>query len=207
MQLGPEDIVAEHPFTHPDHITGDLNVMRHMVDRLCEVLADPQLHSHWPQSLIVKRPQPDQWQHRMVIVQPIRLQRARHLTVVGFFGHKRRNVDPAQVIHPLDQLLVEELPEHPGLLSYSSLELEHGDYGNLVLFADDDAKNHWSTSKMHAQAVELAPGYYSNVRLYNGRLPAGILGSHTLSLTTVKYYDYETNPCWRAVRTIHVKTE
>jgi hypothetical protein len=81
--------------------------------------------------------------------------------------------------------------------------LANGDYGNLVLFTDEKARDHWSTSQAHAQAVRsLAPSYYLSVRIYNGRLPDGIINSSKLHLTRAKYYDYCSQPMWRAVREI-----
>src|SRR5512132_2810054 len=68
-----------------------------------------------------------------------------------------------------DDELIREFPAHPGILSYSSLEVGGGDWGNLILVAGDDAREHWRTSERHAHAVrELAPRHYTDVRLHVG---------------------------------------
>jgi hypothetical protein len=77
------------------------------------------------------------------------------------------------------------------------------DCGNLVLFGHDAAINHWGHSQAHMKAVyELSPSYYDSVRLYNGRLPLGLMVSNLLHITRIKYYDYSAVPLWRALREI-----
>ena len=122
------------------------------------------------------------------------------LSIVGFFGQKRFDGDVA-LVNERDRLLAQEMENHPGLISYSSLELTNGDYANCVLFVDEAAKNHWGTSPVHAQVVrELSPCYYYSVRLYNGLLTGDLCQRPELQLTCAKYYDYSCQPAWRALR-------
>lgn len=122
------------------------------------------------------------------------------LVFVGFFGQRRRNVTVAR-INLLDEDLLAELAQQPGVLAYYTLELADSDYGNLVLFDSEEAKRHWSSSQLHIDAVrELAPAYYSSVRIHNGTVPGGLLSDTPLLIERTKYYDYDQPQPWRAVR-------
>lgn len=196
VALGPADIVSDRPFTHPDHTIADLNVLRYMIDRLGLILEYPNLYGGLPQPLRLQQPAA----HRLVIAQPDRLETLDQLTVIGFFGEKRPDADPV-LTDEFDSILIDEFPQHPDLLSYSTLALKAGNFGNLVLFANSGATQHWSRSKAHAQAAgKLAPSYYASVRIYNGLLPDGIKNSKTLHIVRVKYFDYQSAPLWQAVR-------
>jgi hypothetical protein len=201
VHLAPTDVIASRPFTHPEHIRTDMDVMRYLTDQLCLVIEQPRLYTHRPFPVVLNRPEANGRKKRLVIVRSQALQAAGPLMIVGFFGQKRRRADPTP-LDPMDEILIEELPQHPGLLSYNTLELESGNFGNLVVFAHAEAKKHWSKSKSHEQAVRLAPDYYASIRIYNGLLPDGIRVSRTLSLTSVKYYDYGHEFPWRAERKI-----
>jgi hypothetical protein len=125
-----------------------------------------------------------------------------NLTVVGFFGQKRPNADIRPLIQA-DSKFEGEFLKHHGLLSLSTLRLTNGDFGNLVLFSDPAAKEHWSNSPLHRDLVALiSPRYYRSVRLNNGVLPRGLESPHELRLVRTKYLDYRTSPPWRAVREI-----
>jgi hypothetical protein len=123
--------------------------------------------------------------------------------VVGFFGQKR----PAADVRPLikaDKLFEYEFNNHSGLLSLSTVRLADGDFGNLVLFTDPEAKDNWNYSDLHYQLVsEISPPYYKSVRLNNAVLPEGLAAPGDLRLTRVKYLDYNTDPPWRAVRSFN----
>lgn len=199
VYLKAEEIVETRPFTHPDHIIHDRNTLRYMLNQVCLLLEYPQPVPH---TVLFTRSHDGDWFHRLILPQPEQLRCQKPLIVVGFFGQRRENAD-RELIREFEQILLAEIEEHPGLLSYSTMALANGDYGNLVLFANQKARDHWSTSQAHAQAVNvLSPSYYWSVRIYNGRLPDGITHSSDLSLTRVKYYDYRSQPMWRAVREI-----
>ena len=94
-------------------------------------------------------------------------------------------------------MLFSEMRKHEGLLSYSSLELTNGDYGNCVIFANEAAKDNWGYSKVHAEAVDdLSPLYYKSVRLYNGIISGNVFDFYRLKLTIAKYFDYSESPAW-----------
>jgi hypothetical protein len=204
--LEPMEIVAERPFTHPSHTTNDLSALRYMIDQLCLLLSEPGRYAQQPPPVTLYQSEANGRQHRFVMAQPEQLQIPnRPLTVVGFFGQKRKRISVSltPLMAAMDQALREEFPNHPELFSYSTLELADEDCGNLVLFAHDAAIDYWGRSQAHMRAVyELSPSYYDSVRLYNGRLPLGLMVSNLLHLSRIKYYDYSSVPLWRAVREI-----
>ena len=119
-----------------------------------------------------------------------------------FFGQSRSqaNIELAQ---EFDKTLLQEIPQHEGLISYSTMLLKDSNYANLVLFTSETAQMGWSRSEAHAKAVyELSPGYYHSIRIYNGRLPHGIQQSDALTLHKARYFDYDQTPMWRGVRVI-----
>ncbi|MFQ5400577.1 MAG: hypothetical protein ACE5E7_13390 [Anaerolineae bacterium] len=197
--LQAKEIVRARPFTDPDHIANDRNTLRYMLTQLCLLLEYPY---RIPRTVLFTRSEDDEWFHRLVLPRPEQLRVQKPVTVVGFFGQRREKAN-LELAHEFDRILIAEIDDHPGLLSYSTMALAGGNYGNLVLFANRNARNHWSTSQAHAQAVNmLAPGYYRSVRIYNGRLPDGIANSRGLRLTRAKYFDYCSDPLWQAVREI-----
>jgi hypothetical protein len=120
--------------------------------------------------------------------------------VVGFFGQKRPHADIQPLIRA-DKRFQEQFHHHPGLLSLSTVRLPDGDFGNLVLFTDPEAKDKWNYSQVHRELVsKISPPYYQTIRLNNGVLPDGLAAPGDLRLIRVKYLDYSENPPWRAVR-------
>jgi hypothetical protein len=202
--LGPTEQVREHPFANPEHIPGDLNTLRHMVDQIHRLLQSPHLYGHHSRPLAIHRPDLDKWTYRLVISNPEQLAAGlvagEEMTFVGFLGQRREDANLA-LAGEFDNMLIAEIPHHPGLLSYSTMALICGNFCNLVLFTNEQVKAHWSKSQAHAQAVgKLAPEYYLSVRLYNGILPHGVADSQSLYLTKIKYYSYQATPWWHAVR-------
>lgn len=201
IHLDPADVLAERPFTDLRHTQPDLQTLRFMVTCAWMALELPSgAPSDRGRPFILHQPTPDNWTHRLVITQPERLRRHKPLTVVGFFGLKsaRANVALAQ---ELDRQLLPELTAHADLLAYVSVCLPTGNFANLVLFASPEGKAQWGQSEKHSLAVRvLTPDYYAAVRLYNGDLPGGVAAGETLRLALVKYYDYGSQPLWRAVR-------
>ncbi|MEM7029251.1 MAG: hypothetical protein AAF629_06775 [Chloroflexota bacterium] len=196
LNLGPNDIVMERPFTHPSHTFSDMYVLRYIIDQLCLTV---QQYSAPP--TVIHQTEPDGRPLRLVILQPDFLNHLQDLAVVGFFGHKQAGVSFDRLDH-MDEQLIDELPHHTGLLSYCTLRLHGDSSANLVLFAHSDAKATWGTSDIHSQAVHLAPYHYASVRIYNGQLSEGVHNSGTLRVTTARYFDYQSNPFWRATRQV-----
>jgi hypothetical protein len=202
--LSGNEWVQQRPFTHPDHIQADQHTLRHIAGQLHLLLSSPDLNptAQPPYTILLNHSDDGDWFHRIVLAAPERLRRHRPLTIVGFFGQKQETVD-SNIVHKFDRTLIAEIPQHPGLLSYSSMALEQGNYANLVIFSDGAARDHWSTSQAHVQAVQqLSPDFYRTVTIYNGRLSQGINHHQELTVVRVKYYDYQCQPRWQAVREI-----
>ena len=121
------------------------------------------------------------------------------LTTIGFFGQPRDGVDHAP-IHQLETAIVETLEEVPGLLSYYNLELPQRRFGNLVLCAAPDVPVRWRAHDVHRLAVALAPRQYHSARLHNGTVRSQLLGDAELVVLRTRYYDFDSEPAWLAVR-------
>jgi len=137
--------------------------------------------------------------HRVVILEREPLLADAELAFVGFFGHRRVEADPTP-LQEIDIELIQEFLDHPHVLSYCSLELADGNWANMVLLRSADGIERWRGSRKHAYvARELAPLYYTGIRIHNGVLPDGLASPH-LSLLCTKYYDFQGPELWRAIR-------
>lgn len=202
VHLTPTDILPERPFTHPQQIPEDLATLRYMARQLCLTLENPHMLADTPQTILFNTPGKSSWIHRLVLANPQLFFRPGSILVVGFFGQSRSQANIA-LAQEFDKTLLQEIPQHEGLISYSTMMLNDGNYANLILFSDEGAQVAWSRSEAHAKAVfELSPGYYFSVRIYNGRLPEGIQQHNQLHLHRARYFDYTTNPLWRGVRSL-----
>lgn len=201
IKLGPDEAVEGRPDFDPSHSAEDLQRMRAMAHQLVETYEDPKLCDFSARMGPVCQSDPKGRHFRIYYIRPELLFNRKPLTVVGFFGLKRPGAD----IHPLiqaDKLFEREFPHHPGLLSLSTVRLPDGNFGNLVLFTDPDAKDSWNHSQPHQDLVmRISPPYYRAIRLNNGVLPDGLAVPDSLRLTRVRYIDYAAKPTWRALRT------
>lgn len=203
-QFAPGDICPKRAFTHPAHTASDLRQIRYMLQRLSQVVhtlltnQNPNRFDIQSHELI----EPDGRHHRIIPIRPEKMMNAINLTVVGFFGQKNIYSDGV-AIASRDKMLFDEMHKHPGLYSYSSLEMTNGDYGNCVLFADEEAKNNWGYSQIHTEAVDvLSPQFYTSIRLYNGIIPGQVHDFYRLKLHLVKYFDYSVKPTWLGARVL-----
>jgi hypothetical protein len=197
IQMQFDELVTERPFTHPDHISKDREIMTYMAVRVCAVLETHFNVLQDGQSIIIN--ESDGRGHRFFVPRPTDLSHAKRVFVVGFFGQRRKGMSTDH-FGDLDDLLVEILPTLEEILSYSTLELPGGDFGNLVLLLFEEIKSKWMEGDAHRKAVDLSPGYYRSIRINNGVFPEGILFTNLLQITRVKYYDYQQDPPWKAVR-------
>ncbi len=198
--LEVEEIVEGRPFTNPVHSQQDLATMRYMAQQLVDTYDDPVVCDFGPGKKPVCQSDPLGRHFRIYYIQPDSLFSRKSLTVVGFFGCKRANADIRPLISA-DKKFEKEFHKHPGLLSLSTVRLPTGDFGNLVMFTDSEAKDQWNYSQLHYDLVsKISPPYYKSVRLNNGVLDNGLEKIDDLRLIRVKYLDYSTDPPWRAVR-------
>ena len=198
--LSATETVTGRPFSNPQYGSEDLAVMRRMAQQLVDIYDDPVLCDFTPGKRPICQSDTLGRHFRIYYIQPGLLFELHDLTVVGFFGQKRKNAD----IRPLleaDKKFEETFLAHPGLLSLSTVRLPDGDFGNLVLFTNTEAKDNWNYSPLHYDLVtKVSPPYYRSIRLNNGVLPKGLDAPQDLFLERTRYLDYETDPPWRALR-------
>ena len=116
------------------------------------------------------------------------------LSFVGFFGIKRLGFDHTPLTQVDDQL-VTELPRHAGILSYSSIALADGNWGNLIILRSSADGERWREGERHAWAArELAPAHYSSVRLHNGQFAGRLLSDREPVLLRTRYWDTRCRP-------------
>jgi hypothetical protein len=200
IELGPWDIIEDRPFTDPANSLEDLTRLQYILGKLQQLLSQPELMSPHPRPLVMYWPEPEERRLRLVFSRPEALLANQDLIAVGFCGQKAPEADRV-LLEIVDGELLAEFPEHPHLLCYCSLELEGGDWCNLVLFDHLQGLGHWTRSGRHGYAaIQLAPQFYRSVRLHNALLPGGIMGGQTLSLRRTKYFDYQSGTIWWAVR-------
>lgn len=197
--MGSSDIVAGRPFTNPEGSAFDLTVLQYMVETLCRILLEPQAILNQPRPVVLYLNEIGGRCHRIALSRPEALLQPGDLTVVGFCGQRRRGVDWGP-LDAVDEELIAEFPQHEELLSYSTLQLESDDSCNLVLFSQPQGVLHWASSDKHTLAVSMSPKYYSVIRLHNAILPGGVMADNQLALIRTKYYDFQEEPLWQAVR-------
>jgi len=197
ISLGTVEEITERPFTHTDHISKDREILVYMAKQLNLVLEEhPDLLGT---SGTIFRDEPDGRYHRHFVSRAEELSRAKNIYLVGFFSHRQKGAF-IDYFGDIDDRLVKQIPTFQEILSYSTMALPDTNYGNLVLLSDEEIKLKWMHGELHSQAVAMAPGYYQFVRINNGVLPEGIMRPDLLQITHVKYYDYEEDPPWKAVR-------
>ena len=200
IELGPWEIIEDRPFTDPANSLEDLSRLQYILGRLQQLLNQPDLLPTHPRPLVMYWPEPNERRLRLVFSQPEVLLANQDLVVVGFCGQKAAEVD-RDLLEGVDEELLAEFPENPHLLCYCSLELEGGDWCNLVLFDHLRGLGHWTRSGRHGYAaIQLAPQFYRSVRLHNALLPGGLMAGQSLSLLRTKYFDYQGGAIWWAVR-------
>jgi hypothetical protein len=200
VPLGPRETAGGRDFTAPAHTAQDLRAVDRMLEALRHEVARAGRRPAGPRPLTLDAREPDGHVHRTIVCDTARLGDGRDVTWVGFFAEKRRDRDPTPLT-VMDDELVAEFPAHPHVLSYSSLELAHGDWGNLILLEDEAAGDRWRAGERHAYAArELAPRHYTHVRLHQGVLPGGVPGGRAPVLRRTKYYDYQGEATWRGMR-------
>jgi len=204
ITLHPSELVPGRSFTNLENNVKDLATLEYIANRLRYVLSQREAIRLYPQPLVLYLPEPGERRLRIAITDPEQLRAEADLTIVGFCGQKRPSADRSQ-LNEVDLELVSEFLDHPDLLSYNSLELEGGNWCNLVLFSHPRGILHWATSAKHAHAArKLAPKYYQAIRLHNGLLPGGLFSGSKIILTRTKYYHYQGRSIWRAIRDLKV---
>ncbi len=205
VQLARDTLVEGRPFAAPANTKRDTAVMQEMLARM-RAAARSWLAAPPPGSGALVR-QLDAAGLRTWIRVPDRaaLLAAPELTTIGFFGQPRDDVDHAP-IHELETAIVETLEEVPGVLSYFNLELAQRRFGNLVLCAAPDVPVRWHAHDVHRLAVALAPSHYHWARLHRGTVRSRLVGDADLVVLHTRYYDFDSEPAWLAVRAWALET-
>lgn len=197
VSLGKVEVRTERPFTHTERISKDREILVHMARQICVFLEKHPDILEMSKSIYID--EPDGHSHRYFVPRVETLAQTRKVFLVGFFSHKKEGASKDH-FGDLDDRLIKELLTHQEILSYSTMAIPGGDFANLVLLSNEEAKTKWMQGRIHNRAVELSPAYYQYVRINNGVLPEGISKPDSLRITRVKYYDYSEDPPWKAVR-------
>lgn len=141
-------------------------------------------------------------ERRTVICDPLGLAKHGDVHIVGFFGERRGDPVTQARINRLERALLTEFRSHPGVLSYSSIELVDDYWANLVVHRANDDREHWRNGAVHREAAEDAsPQHYRSVRIHHGVLAEGVCWSNSIRLLRTKYWDYGETPVGGAVWT------
>jgi len=173
----------------------DLIVLRYMAQQVRVMLQVPGQTESAPLPWLYSLEERQRRSHRIVLYQPQALLQKQDLAFVGFVSGKQQTLDRRVVdrLNAVDQDMLSELVHIPGLLSYSSLELQTGNWYNLVILQSLAAKSHFHTIGTHRYAAyELSPHYYEWIRLHSGSLRGG-LACGQLLLRGTKYYTFPGN--------------
>lgn len=200
ITLGPDENPPEHPCASSGFYQTDIALLNYLLQDL-RVLTrraakgETDLHPHqvitWEVHGLARR---------TVICDPDSLMQPKLVHMVGFFGNRRANSD-LEMIEIEEVGLIDEFRGYPGILSYSSVELVDGYWANLVVHSSRDDREIWRGSQIHAHAAErVAPEIYTGVRIHNGYIDGGPVGTETVVIESTKYWDYEVSPTWHAIR-------
>ena len=141
-------------------------------------------------------------QRRTVICRPEPLYRFGDVQFVGFFGERRDDITGSG-LDDAELDVVGQFVNYPGILAYSSIELVDQQWANLVIHESPDDREEWRKCPVHKTAVELvSPKAYTGVRIHNGHIPGGVIGTAAPVLECTKYWDFDVTPVWRARRNL-----
>ncbi len=188
----------------------DLTVLRYMARRLHLMI------QRFEQEATCTHPEPALYlgqerrghMHRIVIYRQQELLLKVPLTFVGFISKRKEHLAPSilEKIQMADGRMVEELVGAPGILSYSSLELPHGNWCNLVIMNDTSIKSFIKNTETHTYASQhLARSYYEWIRLHHGMLPEG-LDPMEMRLLKTRHYTYHADSQKPHIEEQHYRT-
>ena len=200
--LGADESPADHPSADIRHYGADLALLNYLLQDLRvlirqaaagETVLDPYQTLSWHVHGLLRR---------TVMCDPVPLINGTDVWVVGFLGD-RRSSDTANAVDEYEIDVIAEFRQYPGILSYSSIELIGNQWANLVVHLEPGDRDAWRHSPVHIEAAEeLSPHVYRSVRIHNGRVPGGPIGSRTVIVETTKYWDYNSDPVWHAFRAL-----
>jgi hypothetical protein len=199
VRLAADEQVSGRPFSDRSWNDADRSALIHMARRLNQLMADDSVEWMGTAPAELERVSSTDPYMRLIVSNPAPIKTSIEKHVVGFFGIRRAAADPTP-IDDVDEALLAELRAFPEVLAYCTMQLADGNFGNLVILNDESARSQWREGTHHQYAVaELAPKYYSCVRLHNGLLRGGLSAEPRVLLIRTKYYNYE-NGFWCAIR-------
>lgn len=113
------------------------------------------------------------------------------MAVVGFFGQRNWQCSNSVVtaIDKMDVELVQGLFRFAYAVSYSSMKLPDGNWGNLIVLKDFEGITKWRKVQPHPYAANvLSPYFYDSVRLHWGTVSHGLISP--ITLIDLKLYDF-----------------
>ena len=207
VQLGPHEFPTSHPCADPALYEADQQLLAYMLQDLRALMrrmhaGDIDLQPYETLSWSVH-----DLQRRTVVCNPAGLAAQRDVCIVGFFGERRGQPDTQGRIDRLERALLTQFRDHPGVLSYSSIELVDDYWANLVVHTDAGDRDAWRGGRVHREAAEEAsPDHYRSVRIHHGELTDGVCSSNMIRLVRTKYWDYGDEstgaPIWTAERAL-----
>jgi hypothetical protein len=198
VELSANEDCAGRPFAAPSYTVREAGIMRRMLERLRVLAAGATADTT---DFLVCEPDSDGHRHWIHAPDLAALRVAAGMTAVGFFGQARAGIDHL----PIDELeagIVDTLDTIAGVLCYYDVALAEGGYGNLILCATPDTPKRMDTHALHRRAVELTPRHYHSVRLHTGVVPGRFLGNESLVIERTRYYDFDCDPPWLALRNV-----
>lgn len=202
----PEPVLLEATETVADHPCTDVALYSPDLDLLAYLLQDLRglLRSDDAGKIDVVAHEPILWnvhglRRRTVVCDPELIRLLDRVHIVGFFAHRRDDID-YRSLDSLELDLLLEFRRFPGILSYSSMELANEFWANLVVHTEPDDTEAWRTSTAHTHAVDVSPDLYASIRIHNGHLDGGVMSNQAIVVDRTKYWDYESDPVWRAMR-------
>ena len=203
VRLRTDENPADHPCAELRHYEADLAVLEYLLGDLRALLRNAAAGETVLRPYHVLTWRENGLQRRTVMCDPeTLLQGGSDILIVGFLGN-RRATEEANAIDEFDFDVIGEFRQYPGILSYSSMELIPNQWANLVVHQEVSDREAWRHSAVHIEAAEnLSPRVFHSVRIHNGRLRGGPIGDGSVIVEVTKYWDYDSDPMWHAIRTL-----
>jgi hypothetical protein len=170
----------------------DLMVLRHMAQQLRLALLTLEQSSQTTSPIIYEFTERRCSRHRIVFYQPASLLTEEELSFVGFVSglHAVEDSTVGAELQCADEDMLAQLVHIPGLLGYSSLEVQPGRWYNLVVMHNLATKADLKQINRHQHAAyQLAPRAYAWIRIHSGIFPGG-LARNTPHLLKTKHYAF-----------------
>ena len=203
MTQSVDEQLSAHPFTDLKQTAGDLLLLEELLTRSRSLVgALATAGASYPQQHIVEYHDEGRY-FRFVLYNWQALLNLHRFVVVGFCGHRRKDVSAEQIaeIDALDARMVNELKQHKGMVLYSTGICTDGDYRNLILFESFEHLSVLGNSAPHSKASKhFSPNYYYSTRIHDGVLAGALFSSAMPQLRRTRYWDFTCQPTWQGER-------